>query len=254
MENINDELILSAMEEPVVSAKTKPFARIKWSVLAACLALALAVPAVAYVIGYTTSYDDENNAYWAETNYKLNASDFNENLSGYTTGGYPMEDMASAEAFLGTPLPDNKVLESAGKNNIYISESETGENAEGSHCWVHITVEDGSVISADVWANYYLSEKTVSVGTYYVASTDKNINDGAGFGIQHNGFREKTGNETYVNAAGRIFDLTVFEDSDGRKSITAYTDIDGYLVCVDISGIDRDSVRETAIEILEAYN
>lgn len=256
MENINDELILSAMEEPAASGKTRAFRKIKWTVLAACLALVLAIPTVAYITGYTTSYDDETNAFHGETNYKLRTSDFNEEILEYPDGYYPMKSINLAEKFLGTPLPNNVVLDCAKKNNIWHGDPESEEGAEGSHCWVHLSVntETGEFTGASVSA-HFLKDNCVSIGIEYVAVTENSVADGAGFGIQYNDFRDDTGHETYVNAAGREFDIVTFASASGADAISAITDIDGYLVYVDFYCMNNEeALRETMMEVLEAYN
>ena len=53
MENINDELILGAAEEP--KRKTHPIRKIKWTVLAAAIALLIAVPVVARTFELTVN-------------------------------------------------------------------------------------------------------------------------------------------------------------------------------------------------------
>lgn len=256
MENINDELIFSAMEEPAAKAKTKPFGKIKWTVLAACLAIVLAIPTVAYIKGYTTSYDDENNVYWGSTNYKLHTSDFNEEILEYPGGDYKMLSINLAEKFLGTPLPNNIVLDCAQKNKIWHGDPEKDKDAEGSHCWVHLSVnkETGKLTGVSVYA-CFVNEKYVSITTNYNTVTENSINEGADFGIKYDGFEDKAPQETYINAAGRTFDVTVFTDGNGEESITAITDIDGYLVYVYFSGGESsEALRETMVEVLEAYN
>ena len=65
MNDLDDEFVLSAMEEP--KAKIRPFKKLRWTVAAACMAVLLAVPAVAQAMGLTLEFDSEVNAWKAET-------------------------------------------------------------------------------------------------------------------------------------------------------------------------------------------
>ena len=61
MENINEELILGAIEEP--KRKFGTVKKLRWSVLAAAIALLVAVPAVAKSFGITLAHNEEY-GYW----------------------------------------------------------------------------------------------------------------------------------------------------------------------------------------------
>ena len=73
MENINDELILGAIEEP--KRKINPIRKIKWTVLAAAIALVIAVPVLAKNFGITLANNEEI-GYWdvynEDARYALN--------------------------------------------------------------------------------------------------------------------------------------------------------------------------------------
>lgn len=259
MGNINDDLVLSAMEEPAAQ-KTKPFRKIKWTVLAACIILALAIPTVAYIKGYTTIYDEENNSFSGELNYKLKSSDFNQELLDYPGGDYPMKSINLAEKFLGTPLPNNIVLDCATKQDIWYSSLEEGGEERRSHCWVNVGILEDTrqIIGANVCALFVdeRNERNVSIMVHYSALTENSAAEGPRFGINHNEFRDIQEHETYVNAAGREFEIVTFDDSTGGKAMAAVTDIDGYLVYVDVSGAggNYEDIRATLLEVLEAYN
>ncbi|MBQ4118637.1 MAG: hypothetical protein IJD08_06580, partial [Oscillospiraceae bacterium] len=76
-ENINDELLLSAAEEPA-KRKTLPFGKIKWSVLAACVALFVAVPAVAAVFDIELSFFE--GGWGAQTEAYIPIEEFSEEV------------------------------------------------------------------------------------------------------------------------------------------------------------------------------
>ena len=113
MENINDELIIGAMEEPKMK-KFHSIGKIKWTVLAAAIALLVAVPVMAEVFGFSLDFSETDKYLDVNTNAVFAAEEFSEEVRAVKGQEYfVMQDMAEAEEFIGINIPDNAVLEKA---------------------------------------------------------------------------------------------------------------------------------------------
>ena len=107
---LDDEFVLSAMEEP--KAKIRPLKKLRWTAVAACIALLLAVPVMAEVFGFTLDFDANKNHWEANTNARFALEEYSEEVKSVKGQEYfVMQDIFEAEEFLGIDLPDNAVLE-----------------------------------------------------------------------------------------------------------------------------------------------
>ena len=74
--NLDEKLIENAMEEPKTRKNLIAFKKIRWTAAAACIALLMAVPAVAKAIGLTLEFNPEANAWNAKTDGRFSASEY----------------------------------------------------------------------------------------------------------------------------------------------------------------------------------
>ena len=104
--NIDDEMILSAMETPKAKEKILSFKKLRWTAVAACVALLMAVPAVAQAIGLTLEFNPEANAWNAETDGRFAENEYSKEVREIT--GQKMfihESLDEAEKFIGKTAP-----------------------------------------------------------------------------------------------------------------------------------------------------
>ena len=229
-ENINDELLLSAAEEPA-KRKTLPFGKIKWSVLAACVALFVAVPAVAAVFDIELSFFE--GGWGAQTEAYIPIEEFSEEVRKAAEEQKPeaaiyiMGSLSEAEEFLGIDFPENELLERRSPRGVHYNYI----NAEGEEVteeWVCCSVdvvkdENGMLVSTSAKA-YFLGNISVT----YIADA---VKDEWGTGISRHQKGSASEKEIYTNPAG--IDFRIVQNVSGHGcDFFAYATINRMLVSV----------------------
>lgn len=246
--DLDDEFVLSAMEEP--KAKIRPFKKLRWTAAAACMAVLLAVPAVAQAMGLTLEFDSEVNAWKAETDGRFAEDEYSAEIRGIT--GQKMfihESIDEAEKFIGIDFPKNAVLEEAEKCYVYTDFAEgVGEDGE-IHCNSHVVGNEGHLMGTHTMAYFIVDKSTVEIIYSTVCEENPNEN-GGGFGVS---FENEAASESYVNPNGREFKMVIEKDDYGNNSIYAFTDCDGILVTVSVNIHGEARAREILYKVLDAY-
>ncbi len=243
MENIHDELILGAVKEP--ERKFHSVKKLRWTAVAACLALLLAVPVVAEVFGFTLSFNESGDYWDADTNAVFAPEEYSEAVRKVEGQEYfVMQNMTEAEEFIGIDLPDNAFLENAGPMLIekeYFSDG----SPKTVHCDVFVDDNNGNYFETHTNAYYRYGTNDIFV-TYYTFSEYS-----GGFSYKYNGHGSVS--EEYVTPSGRKCGIIIFEGEPGYKEV-AVAEVNRVLVMVNVSGYDKEAVREAITEILDAYN
>lgn len=246
--NLDDEFVLSAMEEP--KAKIRPLKKLRWTVAAACMAVLLAVPAVAQAMGLTLEFDSEVNAWKAETDGRFAEDEYSAEIRGIT--GQKMfihESIDEAEKFIGIDFPKNAVLEEAEKRYVYTDFAEgVGEDGE-IHCNSYVVGNEGHLMGTHTMAYFIVDKSTVEIIYSTVCEENPNEN-GGGFGVS---FENEAASESYVNTNGREFKMVIEKDDYGNNSIYAFTDCDGILVTVSVNIHGEARARGILYKVLDAY-
>ena len=246
--DLDDEVVLSAMEEP--KAKIRPFKKLRWTAAAACMAVLLAVPAVAQAMGLTLEFDSEVNAWKAETDGRFAEDEYSAEIRGIT--GQKMfihESIDEAEKFIGIDFPKNAVLEEAEKRYVYTDFAEgVGEDGE-IHCNSHVVGNEGHLMGTHTMAYFIVDKSTVEIIYSTVCEENPNEN-GGGFGVS---FENEAASESYVNPNGREFKMVIEKDDYGNNSIYAFTDCDGILVTVSVNIHGEARARGILYKVLDAY-
>lgn len=246
--NLDDEFVLSAMEEP--KAKIRPLKKLRWTVAAACMAVLLAVPAVAQAMDLTLEFDSEVNAWKAETDGRFAEDEYSAEIRGIT--GQKMfihESIDEAEKFIGIDFPKNAVLEEAEKRYVYTDFAEgVGEDGE-IHCNSHVVGNEGHLMGTHTMAYFIVDKSTVEIIYSTVCEENPNEN-GGGFGVS---FENEAASESYVNTNGREFKMVIEKDDYGNNSIYAFTDCDGILVTVSVNIHGEARARGILYKVLDAY-
>lgn len=246
--DLDDEFVLSAMEEP--KAKIRPFKKLRWTVAAACMAVLLAVPAVAQAMGLTLEFDSEVNAWKAETDGRFAEDEYSAEIRGIT--GQKMfihESIDEAEKFIGIDFPKNAVLEEAKKRYVYTDFAEgVGEDGE-IHCNSYVVGNEGHLMGTHTMAYFIVDKSTVEIIYSTVCEENPNEN-GGGFGVS---FENEAASESYVNTNGREFKMVIEKDDYGNNSIYAFTDCDGILVTVSVNIHGEARARGILYKVLDAY-
>ena len=246
--NLDDDIIFSAMEEP--KAKIRPFKKLRWTAVAACMALLMAVPVMAEVFGFTLDFDAIQNHWSANTNARFALEEYSEAVRAVKGQQFfVMQDMSEAEEFLGIDMPDNAVLEKSEKKFVKTEFNESGIEQE-VHCDVFVGENEGNLLGThtDTWHSF--GENTVNI-SYHTICKENPIEGGGGFGYL---LEDKLSeSEDYVTPFGRECKIVSIEGEYDYEEM-AVTEVNRVLVSVMVHGQDKESVRNVVTEILDAYN
>lgn len=244
MENINDELILGAIEEP--KRKYHSIKKLKWTVLAAALILLMAVPAAADVLGVDFFYNDVAESYDFSTDAKINESELSEELRKSITGEidtFHFNTMKEAEEFVGIDFPNNRAL--VATTTHYSGADGTGtEHRYGVHVMANEAGEIESVMCQFVtWSGDRVM---------YIFTTDKASGDGGTYFYKNRNGKRSSEPEKYVTAAGYECFIT---DVVGVGSINSsgVLVIDRTFIRISAWGKNVWEARENLIRKLELF-
>ena len=246
--NLDDDMIFSAMEEP--KAKIRPFKKLRWTAVAACMALLMAVPVMAEVFGFTLDFDAIQNHWSANTNARFALEEYSEEVKSVKGQEYfVMRDIFEAEEFLGIDLPDNAVLEESEKRFVKTEFMESGIKQE-VHCSVYVGENEGNLLGThtDTWHSF--GENTVNI-SYHTICKENPIEGGGGFGYGLEDELSKS--EKYITPSGRECEIVSIEGEYDYQEM-AVTEVNRVLVSVMVYGQDKESVRNVVTKILDAYN
>ena len=245
---LDDEFVLSAMEEP--KAKIRTFKKLRWTAAAACIALLMAVPVMAEVFGFTLDFDANKNHWKANTKARFALEEYSEEVKSVKGQEYfVMQDIFEAEEFLGRDLPDNTVLEKSEKRFVKTEFMESGIKQE-LHCSVSVGENEGNLLGThtDTWHSF--GENTVNV-SYHTICEQNPYENGGGFGYL---LEDKLSeSEDYVTPFGRECEIVSIEGEYEYQEM-AVTEVNRVLVSVMVYGQDKESVRNVVTKILDAYN
>ena len=245
--DIDDEMLLSVIEEP--KAKIRPLKKLRWNAVAACIALLMAVPVMAEVFEFTLDFNAIQNRWSANTNAKFAAEEYSEEVRSVKGQEYfNMQDIFEAEEFLGIDLPDNAVLEKSKKRFVNVKYFESGTE-EMVHCNVFVGENEGNLLGTHTDAWYTFGENSVNV-SYHTICEQNPVEGGGGFGYSFEDTRSKS--EKYVTPSGRECEIVSIEGEYDYKEM-AVAEVNRVLVSVVVYGQDKESVRSTVTEILDAY-
>ncbi len=245
---LDDEFVLSAMEEP--KAKIRPLKKLRWTAVAACIALLLAVPVMAEVFGFTLDFDANKNHWEANTKARFALEEYSDEVKSVKGQEYfVMQDIFEAEEFLGIDLPDNAVLEKSEKRFVKTEFMESGIKRE-LHCSVSVGENEGNLLGThtDTWHSF--GENTVNVSYHTICEQNPYENGGGfGYGLED----ELSKSEKYINKYGRECKIVSIEGEFDYQEM-AVTEVNRVLVSVMVYGQDKESVRNVVTKILDAYN
>lgn len=229
-ENINDELLLSAAEEPA-KRKTLPFGKIKWSVLAACVALFVTVPAVAAVFDIELSFFE--GGWGAQTEAYIPIEEFSEEVRKAAeeqkseVASYTMGSLSEAEEFLGIDFPENELLERRSPRGVhynYINAEGEKVTEEWNHCRVGVIKDENGMLVNTITRAHFLGNISVT----YIADA---VKDERGTGISRHQEGSASEKEIYTNPAG--IDFRIVQNVSGHGcDFFAYATINRMLVSV----------------------
>ena len=264
MENINDELILGAAEEP--KRKTHPIGKIKWTVLAAAITLLIAVPVVALTFELTVNRHESG--YWDVYNEDarfaldefspelLERAEEIDNPEGIEI--YPFIGKTRTEEFLGIKLPDNPALRISALRMLHRVDEEGKTIASGNYRVVLGKGQIDKLIRVSVMTMYWFpGGRTEYIDYDFI--TEEMPFENAGHSWEEDGrFHSSEEPETYVTENGRKCVLVKQEHKGPEFSTEKYgylgfVMIDRINIRVDIRCASYDEARERVIEILENF-
>lgn len=244
-ENISDELVLGAFDEPKKNFHSVK--KLKWTVLAAIIALFVSVPVLAEVFNVNFFYNEVADSYDFVTNARIKETELSEELRSAAAEGqrsFFFKYMDDAEEFIGIDFPDNRYL--IAKAGTIYTDPEGNESVSSYHVIVN-TNEKNEIIN--VMCSFF------SIGydhVMYEFITDKSKHDGGAF-IYKDSEKQHSGEpEIYTTAAGYECIITnVF----GNNIVEArgYLTIDRAFVVVSSIGNNVFEARENLIRKLEAF-
>lgn len=258
MGELDDELVSGAMQMPMENGKTARPRRVRWMILAACLCLLLAVPAMAWSENLQFRFFPEAGRWEADTQYRFPLSAFSrdlrekaaENGTGFVR--YPMDTMAEAADFIGVSLPENALLAQAEPAMMFL-EFEDGEQMQ-THCLVYLANgSDQKLMAVQAEAEYWYEETDVHV-LYSMVTECNPYENGGGAGVTFDDLPENEP-QTYMSASGRecvmAFTYTGYENF-GYMGY-GYVVVDGILVQLQVRHVSEETVRDTLPRLLDAF-
>lgn len=264
MENINDELILGAAEEP--KRKTHPISKIKWTVLAAAIALLVAVPVVAKSFGLTLVNNEEYgywDAYNEDARYALD--EFSPELLERAEEIDNPEGMdyilfgsiRDLEDFLGLELPRNKALKAQHLSTAHMK-NHAGEEMQGRYRVMLGKGQTEDLIRVDVGTSYFEPDG-IDILVNYDFITEKMPfeNAGAMWTVESEGHKT-TDPEIYITQNGREcavaeMEYTRFTEEAGEYGYIGVVMAERVVVRIQMRGFDKAKVYDRLIEILENF-
>lgn len=254
--SIDDEMILSAMETPKASKKTLSFKKLRWTAVAACLALLVSVPVMAEVLGLKVEFNPETNAWKANAEGRFAANEYSKEIRS-TTGQkvFISESLEDAEKLIGIDFPENAVLENAEK--YYVNTEFLNGKAENGdiHCLTHAVENKGNFLGThtmmyfNVKAENDYANKIAEV--IYSTVCEENPNENAGgFGIS---FENESAKESYVNPFGKEFEIVVSCDDYGNYSLYAFGESNRFLITISVNANGEFKAREILYKVIDAY-
>ena len=264
IENINDELILGAIEEP--KWKTNPIRKIKWTVLAAAITLIIAVPVVAKNFGITLAHN-EDYGYWdvynEDARYALN--EFSPELLKRADEINSPEGMdfilfnsiRDLEDFLGLELPRNKALKAYHLSTAHMKNN-AGNEMQGRYRVMLGKGQTEDLIRVSVGTSYY-EPGGINIIVDYDFITEKMPFENAGAGWYVESDYQKTADpEIYITQNGREcavaeMEYTTFVDEAGEYGYIGVIMVERVVVRIQMRGFDKAEVYDRLIEILENF-
>ncbi len=243
--DLDDDIIMSVNAEPK-KGSVHPFKRIKWTAVAAAVAILAAIPAAAYALGFTTIFNESENLWEAYSNSRFSVSEYSEEIQNLEESvRVPFSELGDIEKFIGISLPRNSVLENT---EAFFSKTNIGDEEIETHWLALVGINDGTLLGTHAIGYYSTEHSTIAV-SYSAICEDNPYENGGGFGvIAENGADE----ESYTSPNEREFKiLSTF--GNGLYKKVAFTEIDGILVTVDVVGDDESLVGSDIFEIINAY-
>lgn len=258
MENINDELLLGAIKEP--KRKIHPIKKIKWTVLAAAIALLVAVPVVAETLHLETEYNAEEEKWEVKSCEFVSYSSLSEevredakNWKDIFVLGKPFWRMQQVEEYLGFELPKNKFLPNPHNFHVYSE----GKEYEGRY-WVRPWSDpEGNVFDITIKGktNGYLGRITEITTTYRI-STAKDETTLAGRDFLKESCEHKNGElETFTNRNGIDYVIFVKRNKTGQglNGVEGYIVINGINITIEARGYQPEELYERVKTIMENF-
>lgn len=255
MGSIDDELIYSAMEEPVLQSGKGCGNWMKWGLAAACLCILLTLPVAAANKEVVVKIWQNFTGWEVRTPGRIAIKELAPELLELERGYYPQENIETAEEFLGITLPENALLKVAEEAEYHI----TFENGDRliEHCVVDLAKDaEGQLLGINVKAKYYYNDMFVEVG--YGLSTELNTYDnGGGRGVM--GIDESQNEPeqiSYITPSGRECEIFYYT-FDGYVNEfyvgCGYMTVDNVLISLYISDTSEKAVHSTMIQILDGF-
>lgn len=228
-ENINDELLLSAFEEPSKISR-RPFKKIKWSVLAACVALLVAVPVMAAVfkvdlLVYEGGWSASSDVFIPIEEFSDEVIETAKNQKE-TVCCYRMKSLSEAEEFLGIEFPKNELIERRSGNgpNVYMEAyNRNGEWESGKvNCYVMLANDEEGNLESTITSAFFYGN--IDVRYIVDAGEDEKWGTGTGWGTEG----VSSEKEIYRNSAGIDFRI-VQNVREYGCDFAAYAAINGVL-------------------------
>lgn len=243
--DLDDDIIMS-VNKPSKKTSVHPFKKIKWTAVAAAIAILAAIPAAAYALGFTMIFNENNNLWESYSNNRFSVVEYSEEIQNLKESvRIPFSESGDIENFIGITFPKNSVLE-----NIDEVFAETNYDTEETkeHWLALVGINEGKLLGTHAIGNYSTEQSTVTV-CYSAICEENPYENGGGFGfVAENGAEE----ESYISPCEREFKiLSTFGDGFYRE--IAFTEIDRLLVTVDVVGSNKEIVRSDLLEIIDAY-
>lgn len=258
MNDLDDEIIMSASKSKKASAN--PFKKIKWTVVAAAIALFAAIPAAAYALGFTAFLNENQSAWEAYSFERFAVTEYSEDIQSLNESvRKSFLTLDEAKSFFGIDLPKNSIIETSEAKFIA---NETAENemevifaetdaADGNvleHACVYVGIDDGKLLAAHIFSFYKTENSHVEI-TYSAVCEENPYENGGGFAVE---LKNNEKSESYISENEREFIIVTQKGNDFYEK-TAFTEINGLLVTVDVIGVDEEKIEADLFEIIEAY-
>ena len=253
--DIDEELIAQAAACEIQRAK--PVRWVKYTAVAACLCLLLALPIVAARNEMLVDFFSNLMGWRIYTKEYVKDREFSKNVQELAkirageTVRMTFDSLVQTEEYLGISLPENPLLAEQMTDQVHMEVESNGRTERfDAPCLVTLVfAEDGSMVAADVDAAYRYDGMhlyvTYRITTQYAASVD-------GGGISYP-TADIADLQTYTTASGRECAVYYTKNAEGICTADGYTVMDGILVNLSLITRAESDAQQAIAALMEAF-
>ena len=258
--DIDDEMLLSAIKKPEKKKNILRFGKLRWTAVAAAIALLVSVPVVAETLRLETEYNSEEEKWEVKSrefvSYYSLSEEIREDAKNWEdifALGKPFWRMEQVEEYIGFELPKNEYL----PNPSYFNVKSEGKSYSGKY-WVRPWSDpEGKAfdITIEGTTDGHLGRITEITTTYRIETAiDETTLAGRDF-FKENSLHKNGELETFTNPNGIDYVIFVKRNKIGQglNGVEGYIVVDGINITVEARGYQPEELYERVKTIMENF-